>query len=137
MYNNLSTLKGKGTSGYIQSSKINQNIKKKREHVGSEYYTTKPKRSEYKDTVLLEHELRRKIEVNIREFIEKNFSELSPQEKKLKLIEKRQEITHLINQQKDNYKEHKDNHKRNISRELEILQSIATSTSLQNKEIKK
>ena len=98
MYNNigLSTIKGKGTTGYIQNNRINFQTQRKRELVGSEYYSKKPRKENYKDESLREHELRRKIEVNIREFIEKQFQSLSSEEKKEKIKEKRKEINDLI-----------------------------------------
>lgn len=98
MYNNigLTTIKGKGTSGYIQNNRINKQNQKKQDKVGSEYYSKKPRKENYKDDALKEHELRRKIEVNIREFIEKEYQSLSSDEKKEKIKQKRKEINELI-----------------------------------------
>ena len=126
MYNNLglSSVKGKGTSGYIQSSRILQQTKKKQEHVGSEYYNqTKPKRNEYKDNSIIEHELRRKIEVNILEYIEQHYKDIPIELKKEKIKQKRLEINKLIEEKQSTI---------NTNKEREQRQSKYCSRSQRN-----
>ena len=138
------TIKGKGTTGYIQTNRINYQTQYKKEKIGSEYYPKRNKK-EYKDQSLQEHELRRKIEVNIREYINKQYQSLSSEEKKLKLKEKRKEINDLINkeykQQIDSYnnnyhqkeKRRNERYKKNHFSKQSLLDILSTFTHLEIK----
>ena len=138
------TIKGKGTTGYIQTNRINYQTQYKKEKIGSEYYPKRNKK-EYKDQSLQEHELRRKIEVNIREYINKQYQSLSSEEKKLKLKEKRKEINDLINKEyqhqidsyNDNYhqneKRRNERYKKNHFSKPSLLDILTTFTHLEIK----
>ena len=133
MYNNIgiSTIKGKGTTGYIQSNRINFQTERRKERVGSEYYSKKPKKEKYEDETLIEHELLRRIEINIREFIEKQFQSNSIEEKKLKLQQKRKEINELIQNKFNEEKEYQKKLNKNKTKfnekkiKLNILKEIS------------
>ena len=69
MYNNLGlkTPRGSGTSGHVQ---LNKAAKQNRPAAGSHFYTAKPART-YVDRALQEHELRRRVEVLVQTWAEK------------------------------------------------------------------
>ncbi|KAL7716994.1 CWF21 domain-containing protein [Entamoeba marina] len=67
MYNNLGlkTARGTGTSGYVQMN-----------NAGSHFYSTKPNKPRRIDDALTEHETKRKIEVLVVEWAEKNLKDV-------------------------------------------------------------
>ncbi|EDR25305.1 hypothetical protein, conserved [Entamoeba dispar SAW760] len=97
MYNNLGlrTVRGTGTSGYVQMSK--SYLKKNTENVGSQYYMTKPKKNNFIDQEIVEHELRRKVEIMVLEWAEKNCKTMDEKSKQEKINEQRKYYKEKIN----------------------------------------
>lgn len=96
----MKTRKGTGTNGYIQINSLYKQIQRKEKE--KEIVYQKPKKKyHYVDKNILEHELQRKIEIQLLEWIKKNASSLSDDKKILLLHQKRKEIYKNYNQQNE------------------------------------